>query len=169
MKCRSGLRSRGVRLGELRVAAACVGSRRSWGGAMICVASSCAAGPRSPGPSRLGRGVRSHIPVPASAPRPVIEPSTPRRAVDRPPFGCAAADVADSVALTIVNSVEFSVGKLWDTFNLLRKRTCWLRGSGGLPGGARRGPGSPHVGARDQAGSGLGLLSGAAMCRMNWA
>ena len=84
MKCRSGLRSRGAWLGELQVAAACVGSRCSWGGAMIGVAGSCAAGPRSPGPSRLGRGVRSHIPVPASAPRPVIEPSTPRRAVDRP-------------------------------------------------------------------------------------
>jgi hypothetical protein len=163
MKCRSGLRSRGVRLGDLRVAAEPVGSRCSWGGAMVCAAASCAAGPRSPGPSRLGGGVRSHIPVPASAPRPAIEPSTAR------PCGCAAADVADSVGLTIVNSVEFSVGKLWDTFNLVRKRACWLRGSGGLPGGVRRGPGSPDGGARDQAGSGLGLLSRAAMCRMNWA
>jgi len=91
MKCRSGLRSRGARLGELRVAAACVGSRCSWGGAMICVAASCAAGPRSLGPSRLGGGVRSHIPVPTSAPRPAIELSTPclRPAVDRPAWrGC---------------------------------------------------------------------------------
>jgi hypothetical protein len=52
------------------------------------------------------------------------------------PVGWSVAEVADSVGLTLVNSVEVSVGKLWDTSSLLRSNACLSRDSGVLSGAA---------------------------------
>lgn len=67
-------------------------------------------------------------------------------------------DVADSAGLTIVNSVEFSLGKLWDTSKLLRTVGCWSRDSGMLPGAAAVAALARRTSGRDQIAPVPGLL-----------
>ena len=56
----------------------------------------------------------------------------PSRASCRTPSSAAGA-VASTVGLTTVNSVEFSVGKLWDTASRVPRGLGWFRDAGALP------------------------------------